>query len=304
MPQIPFLTTDDGDVILRAGREPGPKHDFRVHKLILSLASPVFKDMFTLPQPPPDQSQNEQSDIPVVDVPDSPQDLDTILRLIYPGVELPVFTGLSTVSALFSIADKYNITSVYPILRGALKTTLPRNSFGMYIIACRFGFLEEAREAARVSNTKSILDGDYNEAIQSISSADLFRFVQFVQDRERTGRSKIEELLAWYHLCTKSSCAHWEDAKSFYFNLTKEVEDEFTSNPCVELKDLFEVFDRIPDPPPGCEPPRDAAEYYQDGGDDEPFSCPLLPMSIRNNLYEVVMELAMLNRRMLHEAFG
>ena len=47
-----FFTTDDGEIVLRASSQPNSKYDFRVHKFILSLASPVFKDMFTFPQHP------------------------------------------------------------------------------------------------------------------------------------------------------------------------------------------------------------------------------------------------------------
>ena len=298
-----FFTTDDGDVILRTCQEPGLTHDFRVHKFILSLASPVFKDMFTLPQPP-DQNQSEEHQLPTIDVLDPPQVLDTILRFIYPGAEFPTFLSLSTVSALLSAADKYNIASMYPVLRTALRANLPRDSFWVYAIACRFGFLEEAKEAARVSNTESILNGKYDEAVQHISSTDLFRFVRFVQEREHKGRSIIGRSLAWANLCLKSSCGHWEIAKDFYFHLEAEVEDAFSVNPCLEVKDLFGVFDRIVDPPRGCTPPPDTAEYYWTGGDEEPFSCPLVPMSIRNNLSEVVEELTVLNVKMLNEAFG
>jgi hypothetical protein len=83
-----LFTTSDGDIILRAGQEPDSKHDFRVHKFILSLASPVFKDMFTFPQPP-DQNWVEQPDISIVNVPDRPKVLDAVLRFVYPGVEPP-----------------------------------------------------------------------------------------------------------------------------------------------------------------------------------------------------------------------
>ena len=107
-----FFATDDGDIILRAGQEPGSTHDFRVHKFVLSLGSPVFKDMFTFPQPPA-QNHNEQSDIPTVNVLDSPQVLDTILRFIYPGVKFPTPADLSIVSALLFTTDKYNIMSIY-----------------------------------------------------------------------------------------------------------------------------------------------------------------------------------------------
>jgi len=37
----------DAEIILRALGP--PRRDFRVHKLVLSLASPVFKDMFSFP---------------------------------------------------------------------------------------------------------------------------------------------------------------------------------------------------------------------------------------------------------------
>ncbi|KAF9240602.1 hypothetical protein BU15DRAFT_73833 [Melanogaster broomeanus] len=50
----------DADVILRSS----DNVDFRVFKIILSLTSPVFKDMFTLPQPD-NQSPTSPSAIPV-----------------------------------------------------------------------------------------------------------------------------------------------------------------------------------------------------------------------------------------------
>jgi len=88
MASTSFFTTHDGEVIVRAGQGSGPTRDFRVHKFMLSLVSPVFKDMFTLPQPP-NQNRNGEPDIPIVDIPDSPQVFDIILRFIYPGVEPP-----------------------------------------------------------------------------------------------------------------------------------------------------------------------------------------------------------------------
>jgi len=302
MPQASFFTTHDGDVILRAGAGSDSKHDFRVHKFILSLASPVFKDMFAFPQPS-DQNENKHPDIPVVDIPDSPEVFDTILRYIYPGVELPKITKISTLSALFSAADKYNITSILPVLKESLKTFLPMDPFWVYVIACRFGLLEVAKEATRVSNPRSMINQDYDDAVKHISGPDLYRYVRFVQTREKEGRSKIEELLGWYELARDIDCDHWNDAENFYFHLTKEVGDLFIQNPCLELKDLFEVFDRIPDPPPGCKPVAQSAEWCYDFEVYNAFLCPLIPMSIRNNLQKVSRELRDLSRRLLEKAF-
>ena len=302
MPPTSFFTTRDGDVIIRAAQEPGPTRDFRVHKFILSLASSVFKDMFTLPEPP-DQNHPESPEVPVVDVSDPPKIIDTILRLIYPGVEPPKISDVSTLSALFSTADKYNITSIYPVLKESMKSFLPRDSFTVYLIACRLGLLEEAKEAARVSALSSMSGQDHSEAVKHISGPDLYRFVRFVQERERVGRSKIENCLNWYHMLGSGDCDHYPSGAEFYSRLTKVVQDEFTANPCLEFKDLFEVFDRIQDPPHGCSPPPDPADSYYEMGDDEPFSCQLLPMSIRRNLTRVVEKLKELERSLLQQVF-
>ena len=63
---IPLSTVfcaDDADVVIRTA---GPL-DFHVHKPILSLVSPVFKAMFTLPQPP----TNTPDTLPHIDVEES-----------------------------------------------------------------------------------------------------------------------------------------------------------------------------------------------------------------------------------------
>ena len=304
MPPTSFFTTHDGDIILRAGQKPGSTGDFRVHKFILSLASPVFKDMLAFPQPS-NQNRNIESPIPTVDIPDSPEVIDAILRFIYPGVEPPKVTQISVLAALFSAADKYNITSIYPVLREPLKAFLPQNSFRVYIIACQFGFLEEAKAAARVSTSRSMVNGtDYHEAVQHISGPNLYRLLQFVQEREHKGVLKVEEFLGCDDLGRNAICDHWDNGKDFYSRLAKEVGDEFVRNPCLELKDLFEVFDRIPDPPLGCEPqPNSANWYYEDGNYYEEFSCPLMPMTIRSHLTRVVWELDSLNHTPLSEAF-
>jgi len=298
-----FFTTDDGDIILRAGPESGPKHDFRAHKFILALASSVFNDMFTFPQPP-DQNQNEEHQLPIVDVPDPPEVLDAILRFIYPGVGLPKFTNLSIVSTLLSAADKYDLASMSPVLRENLKTFLYHHPFEVYVIASRFGFLEEMREAVMVSTPRSILQQDYEEVTQRVSGVDLYRFVRFVQAREQGGLSRIEDLLEWTHIQDNSGCGHLEDAKEFYCSLSKEVVDAFVRNPCAEFEGLVMVLNKILDPPLGCKPEPHSAEFYAYGGSEAELGCPLLPAAIRGKLNQVAQDLDGVNRRLLGEIFG
>jgi len=299
-----FFSTTDGDIILRAGPEPDSKHDFRVHKFILSLASSVFKDMLAFPQPPSQTLDEHQ--LPFVDVLDPPQVLDTILRFIYPGVEPPEITKLSTLAALLSTADKYNITSVYPALRGVLKILLPGDPFLAYIVASRFGFPEEAKEAAKVSRTSTLTYNNPEEELRHISSTDLLRLVQFVHQREAQGLHRVQMAFEWWVLDEFDDCDHGEleKAKDYYFRLGKAVEEAFVRNPCVGSKDLYAVLDQVPDPPPGCEPPSKSGQWYYEESYEDGFTCPLQPMTIRRKLADLAEELARENDKILNRFFG
>ena len=56
----------------------------RVHKLILSHNSPVFRDMFAFPAGP--QVNEMYDDVPVVRMPDDAADLVSLVRVLYnPG---------------------------------------------------------------------------------------------------------------------------------------------------------------------------------------------------------------------------
>ena len=168
-----FFSTDDGDIILRGKSDSNSLRDFRVHKFILSLASSVFRDMFTFSQPP-DQTTNPQHQPPVIDLLESPEVLDNILRFICPGIEPPQIIEPPILTATLLGVDKYNISSMYPSLRETLKTFLPIRSVWVYIIANRFGFPEVAKEAARVSSLRSLSGLTNREDLQHISSVDPF----------------------------------------------------------------------------------------------------------------------------------
>jgi len=234
--------------------------------------------------------------------------MDTILRLVYPGVEPPTVANIPTLTALLSAADKYNIMSIYPVLRDTLKTFLRRYcSFRAYVVACRVGFSEEAREATKMGTTRSVADQSTEEEVRHISSTDLLRWVKFVQTRENQGRAKIADLLDWRELDQDADCDHGKVGKDFYFRLEKAVEEAFVENTCMESKDLWAVLDKIPDPPLGCGPSTysESGEFYYFGGNEEVLmSCPLRPMAIRGNLTGIAHELSKINRRLLDEAFG
>ena len=227
--------------------------------------------------------------------------MDTISRFIYPGVESPEITKFSTLTALLSTVDKYNITSLYSTLRGVLKVLLPDDPFLAYIVASRFRFLEEAKQAAKLSTTGALRDNNPMEDLRHISSTDLFRLVQFVHRREDQGPHRIRgDFEPWL---LDDDCSHGESekAKDYYFHLGKAVEKAFVRNPCVGSKDLFAVLDQVPDPSPGC---RASGQSYYEGDDENAFSCPLQPMTIRRRLADLARELNNQNDEILDRFFG
>jgi hypothetical protein len=81
--------------------------DFRAHKLMLSLVSPFFKTMFTVPQPP----TNTPDTLPHIDVHESAKTWENILRTIYP-MPNPVVDDLHDLESLLLTATKYEMQSV------------------------------------------------------------------------------------------------------------------------------------------------------------------------------------------------
>ncbi|RDX49031.1 hypothetical protein OH76DRAFT_1351508 [Lentinus brumalis] len=74
------LWYDDGTIVVVAGNV-----EFWVYKGVLAAHSPVFADMFSLPQPQPTFVSQESQRCPVVSVIDSPEDLRLVLKAILPN---------------------------------------------------------------------------------------------------------------------------------------------------------------------------------------------------------------------------
>jgi len=139
MPEEENFDAPDADIILRTLGP--PKHDFRVHKLLLSLASPVFKDMFSLPQPTSDNSgESTVAEVEIVEVTDPAEALDIVLRMIYP-FNTPSLNGdFNTLVECLAITDKYEIKGAKSRLYSLLARMNATHPLRVYAIASRFGF--------------------------------------------------------------------------------------------------------------------------------------------------------------------
>jgi hypothetical protein len=76
-PPLELFDAPDANLIVRSSNFV----DFRVHKPVLAMASSVFKDLFSLPQPPDSESDD---DFPVVKLPEDSELLHSLFSIIYP----------------------------------------------------------------------------------------------------------------------------------------------------------------------------------------------------------------------------
>ena len=132
--------TQSADVVFRTA----DGVDFYVYKLVLSLASPFFADMFSLSETD-GTNQNLIKD-PIL-VPECSKTFDYLLRLCFP-VEEPVLRDLSCVVLVLDAAIKYQLNKPTAIARALLKNFTDSDPSRVFAAACRLGLEEEARAAA------------------------------------------------------------------------------------------------------------------------------------------------------------
>ncbi|KAG1719581.1 hypothetical protein EDD22DRAFT_832147 [Suillus occidentalis] len=138
--QAPF-DDHNGDIILRSANGV----EFHVFKLILLLVSPVFKDMFTLPQ---NDSQSDVPSIPVINVTESSATLESLLLLCYPATT-PTFGSLDDAKVVMKAASKYDMQMALSRAGDlAMAQFLPTHFLELYALSCRFGWSHHAQTAA------------------------------------------------------------------------------------------------------------------------------------------------------------
>ena len=183
---VEWQNPPDADIILRAS---GGK-EFHAHKLVLSLASPVFRDMFSIPQPPDTSSQT-----PIIDVDDPPETLELFLQIIYP-IRNPPTNGAETLASLLRLADKYDAK----VALDAHKDYLPSICVGippiyMYAIFSARGREKEAEAAARRVSFASLTFLKSSPLLSSMTVEHYQRLMEFMVARDK----KMRQMISRHH---------------------------------------------------------------------------------------------------------
>jgi len=185
--QSPAITDADvpfnkvkADVILRSA----DNVDFRFFKLLLSLASSFFDDMFTLPQAPKGHDSNERKDgLPVVQVTEEKKTLEMLLLMCYPMsvIDPPDLETLNEVHLLLDAAIKYNMERVEKRVRGWLVAPrfLDIDPVRVFAIACHHRLKAEAELAAGATCFMPLLQRPYGPELEFITGGQLYQLLQY-----------------------------------------------------------------------------------------------------------------------------
>ncbi|CDO73315.1 hypothetical protein BN946_scf185008.g77 [Trametes cinnabarina] len=131
---------DDADLIIPSSDQV----DFHVHRLVLSLASPVFAAMFAIPQPPGTDPHR-----PLEDVTEDSDTLDVFLRICYPFAD-PTLESLDRIRVVLPAATNYEAEAVIASMKRMLSQSdlLTSDPLRVFAIACLFQLEDQARAAA------------------------------------------------------------------------------------------------------------------------------------------------------------
>jgi hypothetical protein len=211
VPQSTVFCADDADVVIRVA----DTLDFRVHKLMLSLVSPFFKTMFTVPQPPTDTPDT----LPHIDVHESVKAWENILRTIYP-MPNPVIDDLHDLESLLLAATKYEMQSVIDAYKMKFEDPgfIQQDPMHLYAIACKCGFDDQAKYVARNAESLTVIRRSPDDDLNGLTVSSYRRLVSFLVERDNELNLILEK--GWTSFDSYCTCVKpWEDV----YGKTKET---------------------------------------------------------------------------------
>ncbi|KAJ7063861.1 hypothetical protein C8F01DRAFT_1021979 [Mycena amicta] len=135
---------------------------FRLHRVVLSIVSPFFQTMFSLPQG--ENASETVQGLPTVQMNESGAVLQRLLRFWYPGVELPS-TPFATISELAELLElivlKYEMHSLIPASKMQLERLIVAEPLAGFAVAVRYGWKDIALKAAKESLRLDIRSSTY-----------------------------------------------------------------------------------------------------------------------------------------------
>jgi BTB/POZ domain len=190
--------------------------NFRVHKSVLTMASPVFRDLFSLHQP----SGSESVDgLPVVKLTEDAELLNSLFSVLYP-VHLAIPSSYEKLLYLLSACQKYDMDQVQSVIRAEVKrggspSPVGTEVFRAYAIASGKRLTPEMENAARLTLDHPMTFETLGEGLRLFEGSALQDLVRF---RERCRDNLVTCLQSFLDL-SKPPFNIWTSCRTSYDNL-------------------------------------------------------------------------------------
>ena len=153
--------------------------NFRIHKLVLAMSSPFFKDLLSLPQPP---DAEVVDGLPVVALPEGAGLLNSLISLLYPITPV-IPDSYQKALALLAVCEKYEMESVQSYIRFAIKygkfpAPVRDKGFSAYAIASGLGLALEAQDAARLTLDEPMTFTSLGEGLRLFKGRALYDLIR------------------------------------------------------------------------------------------------------------------------------
>ncbi|TFK85766.1 hypothetical protein K466DRAFT_566416 [Polyporus arcularius HHB13444] len=176
MAAAPF-DRSDADFIMRTS----DGVEFRVHRLILSMASSVFEGMFSIPKP---SALLSNPNIPDISIPEDSETIDLYLRICYPLID-PEVPTLLLLRKVVTTGFKYDAPMVVHAMKRELRQPrfMDKDPLHVFVIACLWEWEEEAKVAAENVALAGTMVGLFPELLDEISAGAYYRLQKLGRTR-------------------------------------------------------------------------------------------------------------------------
>ncbi|KAI9450613.1 hypothetical protein BJY52DRAFT_1215416 [Lactarius psammicola] len=213
-PLLEYLDISGADVVVRSS----DRTNFPVHKTILASSSPIFRDMFSLPQSP----NNEIVDgLPVVDISEDAEIVRSLITILYPiPSEIP--TSYDRILALLAAAQKYNMDLVQSFIRGEVTRKQPpvldgAQAFRAYTIVGSRRLIPEMNMAASLTLDHPMTFEHLGDDLRLFTGCSLHELVNF----RKSCRDELVSCFESFFDTLNGPSAIWIGCKSKAKPLTK-----------------------------------------------------------------------------------
>jgi hypothetical protein len=207
-PSVPLcLDIPDANIVVRSSDQA----NLRVHKSVLAMSSPFFKDLLSLPQPPDDELFDG---LPVVQLSEDAGLLINLISLLYP-IPPVIPSSYEKVFALLAACQKYDMVSIQSYIRAEIKRgTFPApvgaEAFRGYVIASVMGLIPEMESAACLTLVYLMTFESLGEGLQSFNGRALCDLVRY---RKRCRDNILSCLDSFFDV--HSRCQIWEGCREW-----------------------------------------------------------------------------------------